>query len=127
MAAIQADEVRRIVERFMPPELEPAALEIVGHQSGAPGQYPQSPDRIRRQAGTTTPVLPTVETMKAAFETMGLDAIEMDVQIVDGGDEEVYVVHDRPTAADMADELVGAYLSGNRLTAVLEGFGAARY
>ena len=122
-------EVRRIVNSFMPEELHSAALEIVGHQSGVPRLYPQNPDKIRKRAGTATPVLPTVETMKIAFESTGLDAIEIDVQVVDGGDsvEDVYVMHDRPTAADMTDDVVGPYLSGNRLVTVLEAFAAARY
>ena len=127
--AIQA-EVHSLVDRFIPAELEPAAVEIVGHQSGVPRQYPHSPEKIRRQVRTAYPVLPTVDTMRFAFETMGLDAIEMDAQVVDdddGGGGEVYVMHDRPTAADMADEVVAAYLAGNTLALVLEAFVAAGY
>jgi hypothetical protein len=122
-------EVHRIVNSFMPEELHSASLEIVGHQSGVPRQYPQSPDKIRRRAGTATPVLPTVDTMDVAFESIGVDAIEMDVQVVAGGDSdgEVYVMHDRPTVADLADDVVGPYLSGNRLTTVLEAFAARHY
>ena len=122
-------EVSRIVERFTPAEIKSASLEIVGHQSGMPGQYPHSPDKIKRQADTAIPVLPTTDTMKTAFEAIGLDAIEMDVQAIESGDSDgdVYVVHDKPTTADMADEVVSTYLAGNRLVSVLEAFAAARY
>jgi hypothetical protein len=128
-AATITREVRHIVEGFMPEELPSASLEIVGHQSGVPRQYPRNPVKIRRQAGTAMPVLPTVKTMATAFETIGLDAIELDVQVVDGGDSDgdVYIMHDRPTAADMMDEVVSAYLAGNRLVTVLEAFAAAHY
>ena len=102
-------------------------LEIVGHQAGNPLQYPQSASKIVGRTRSAFPVLPVSALMGAAFDEMGLDAIEIDVQSAPEGDGRAFVMHDRPTARELQDELVSGYLAANTIERAVRHFAERGY
>ncbi len=102
-------------------------LEIVGHQAGNPLQYPQSASKIVGRTRSAFPVLPVSALMGAAFDEMGLDAIEIDVQSAPDGDGRAFVMHDRPTARELQDALVSGYLAANTIERAVRHFAERGY
>ena len=122
------DAVRSVVQRTVSSlNSSIEELEIVGHQAGNPLQYPQSPGKICDRAKSAFPVLPVSALMGTAFDEMGLDAIEIDVQSAPDGDDRAFVIHNRPTLRELGNEEVAGYLAANTIELVVRHFAESGY